>query len=229
MILFALFAGDSFDFRLLSGLFEFFKLSEIVFGSVGIYRAVFRLLSDMYDISDVPETEKDRGDVGNYIPTVADYEKISEPVAYFLFEAPVYDARTAESVAVNVFRNVGAVIYAVLVAEERKRRSVRISDDYYALIFQVENLLFKAIPRRFPYPQKTAVYVPSVFHLAVSFRGEVEVVPPIGNTVAVLEKNIQDIAPRLIAKRRSRLRDSLVLDVQHVVEKLQKIVQIYTP
>ena len=124
MTLFALFAGNSFDLRLLSVLYEFFKLFEIIFGSVGIYGTVFCIFPDMYDVPDVTESEKDRGNVGNYVPTVTDYEKICKPVAYFSFQAPVHDARTAESVAVNVFRNVGAVIYAVLVAKEGKSRSV---------------------------------------------------------------------------------------------------------
>ena len=71
--------------------------------------------------------------------------------------------------------------------------------------------------------------MPFVFHLPIGFRREVEVVAPIGYSVAVLEKNIQNIPPRLIAKRRPSLGDSLVLDVKHVVEKLQKIIQNYTP
>ena len=227
--LFALFTGYCIYFRLLIGSFKLFKLSEIIFGPVGIYRTVFRPFPDMYDIPDVPETEEDGGNAGNYVPTVAYDVEPLKPFAYLASQTTVHDARTAEAVAVNVVRDVGAVVYAVLVAKECKRRSVRISYDYDSPIFHIKDLLFKTIPCRFPDAQKTAVNVPPVFHFSVSLGGEIEVIPPVFRSVAVFEKNIQYIAPRLIAKGRSRFRDSLVLHFKHVAEKLQKIIQNNAP
>ena len=111
-----LFARYAFDWSLLSVCLKHFKLFEIIFVFVRFYGSVFRVLSDMYDISDVPESEEDRGKVCYDIPTVSNYEKVPESFAYPTVQKAVNYARTTEPVAVDIFFDIGAVVYAVLVA-----------------------------------------------------------------------------------------------------------------
>ena len=172
----------------------------------------------MYDIPDVPKPEKDGRNAGNYIPAVSYDVKIFESLANRLAQTAVNHARTAEAVAEDIVRDIGAVVYAVLVTQQRERGSVRISHDHDALEFFIENLLFEAISCGFPDPQKSAVHVPPVFHFPIGFRGEVKIIPPVDYSVAVFEKYIQNVAPRLIAERRARFGYRLVLDAEHVVE-----------
>lgn len=190
LILIAPFAGQVLYLRLRFGVGWNFKLLKVVFGPVGIYGSVFRPLSDMYDIPDVTETEEKGWNVCNDIPTVSYYVETAEPFADIAVQTAVHHARAPEPVAVNIVRDIGAVVNAVLVAQKGKRRSVRISHDYDALKIHIEDLLFQAIPCGFPYPQKTAVNVPSVFHFPIRFCGKIEIVFPIYNSVAVLEKDI---------------------------------------
>ena len=95
---------------------QLFELFQIVFGSVGIYGTVLRIFPDMNYISNVSESEKKRWNVGNDIPTIPYNVKMSEPFAYLAFQTAVYDARTAETVAVDIFRDIGTVVDAKLVA-----------------------------------------------------------------------------------------------------------------
>ena len=81
-----------------------------------VYGTVVCRFTYMYDISDVSESEENGGKVGYDIPTVAYYVKIFEPLAYIPPQTSVHDAGTAEPVAVNVFFDIGTVIYAEFMA-----------------------------------------------------------------------------------------------------------------
>ena len=102
---------------LLRQFFGLFKLFDIAFRSMGINRSVICFLTYMYYISYVLESQKRRREVCHNVTTVPYNVKMFKPLAYSAPQTAVNNARTAKSIAVDVFRNVWAVEYAELMAK----------------------------------------------------------------------------------------------------------------
>lgn len=209
---------------------QFFKLCKIVFGAVGVDRTVICFFADMYYIANVSESEKNGGNVGYYVPTVAYNVKILEPYAYIAPQTAVNHAWTAETVAENIGCNVGTVIYAEFVTKQGKRRAVGIAYDYDTSHVAVADLRFKVLFCGLPDAQKTTVNVPFILHFPVRLCREVEIVAPIDYAVAVLEEYVQYIAPFFIKKRGFAFGYGRIFHTQNLVKQIKQIfLQYNTP
>lgn len=106
--------------------------------------------------------------------------------------SPKHSGR-AETVALQRLSQIRAAIPRVFVAEHRERAAVRISGNDDSANAFVQNIGREDGFKLFPHPQKTAVGKPDrPSHTLIRFRGEVQIVFPVGFTVRVLEKYVQN-------------------------------------
>lgn len=190
---------------------------------MGINGAVIGVPAYMYHIADVAEAQNRRRQMRDDVPAIAHHIKTFEALLDIFTQHPEYDARTAKAVAADVIRYVGAVIYAIFVAQKRKRRSVGIARHYYFAYGTVKNIAFKVISCRLPDAEKAPVHIPPVFRVPVSLCGEVEVIAPIDYAVTAFKIDIQAAAARLAAERRVAPFYGYVARVQYAVIQRQQI------
>lgn len=128
------------------------------------------------------------------VAPIADNKKVAEPLFDLSCKMTVQHTRATESVSENAVFKISAVEHAEFMAEESDSRAVRISADHNLFHGRIHDIRAKMVFNDFPDAQKSAVGVPSVFHIAIGFCGKVKVVIPIGFSVAPFKKDIQRTA-----------------------------------
>ena len=115
------------------------KLASIILRTVGIDGGIALFGADEDEVSHVAISAHARRKMCDRIVQISNDEKMRPAECDLLRQTTVQDARTAKSVATNLFTQIGAVIPYVFMAQNGKRGTVTVSYGTNAVYFQIFN------------------------------------------------------------------------------------------